>query len=305
MQCLDTWHRLIMSGDADFIYSQQCRDVSAIKAALKSFNKNMNRTMVLMKDLALALEGVAASFDAFTSLSFSDAAVKQRVHRFAEEIVRMKEGESFRDYNRLVHDDVLQPMNEIDRLQKEVVQLSRKRDESYRRYMETKEHVDRTEKKYAQQSKPLEQSKTYVPNKAKRDEQLVTFNEVNVVFQTSFVSLVKTVERVTSETMSHYLHLNAAYMSSVIEALTATDPKVCMTAEAAERLQAHDTSRAADVAQPVGTEGDRLHSDPSGVSQSFNEAPIEVPEPNELEHSTSSTPSTVAGGGRRHSIELA
>lgn len=238
------------------MYPRQIEDMKSVKAAIHSFDKDMNKMMLLMKELGTTLEGVSRSFDALTSLSFSNKDVKAYVHRFAVEITRMKEGAPYQNYNKRVYEDVLAPVQNLKKTLKETQATVKKRDAAYERYDTSKKKVDKTERKYAKENKSLEASKTYPAEKAKRERLLEAFRATDQVFQTSFQTLVQQVETVATETMKQYLSLNAGYMASVTDALTSTDPSI----EEAVALYRHNEI----IAQHTALARDRLLSGGGG-----------------------------------------
>lgn len=210
----------------DFIHPRQLDDVKAIRAAIKSFTANMKSMMLLMKDLGTTLEQVSHSFDALTSLSFSDDGVKQYVHHFSEEVVHMMEGTAFQNYNKLVHEEVLAPVEQLRASLKEAEKAAKTEKSDFDRYKKAKQKVDSQEKTYATKSKPLDTSKSYPRNVQSRDDSLLRLQKSKDDFENKFVGLVNEVEKVTATTLKRYLDLNAGYMTSVVDALTKTDPTV-------------------------------------------------------------------------------
>lgn len=215
-----------MSMQVDFEAPRQIGDVVSIRAAIKGFDKSMNRMMVLMKELGNVFEDISHAFDALTTLSFSNPTVRKYVHHFSEEIIHMKEGAPFMDYNRLVHEDVLRPVKALKTALDEAERAACNRMKAYDKYEKAKKDVENMEKKFARRSEALSTSKEYPLKRQKRSKRLDEFHTNDDIFQTSFRSLVTRVETVTANTMQRYLHLNAAYMTSLIEALTKTDPTV-------------------------------------------------------------------------------
>ncbi|KPA73840.1 hypothetical protein ABB37_09481 [Leptomonas pyrrhocoris] len=210
----------------DFIHPRQLDDVRAIRAAIKSFTATMKRMMVLMKDLGTTLEQVSHSFDALTSLSFSDDGVKQYVHHFSEEVMHMMEGTAFRHYNKLVHEEVLVPVEQLRASLTATEKAAKAEKKDFGRYKKSKRKVDAQEKSYATKSKSLDTSKSYPTRVQTRDNSLLRLQRSKDDFETKFVGLVSEVEKVTATTLKRYLDLNAGYMTSVVDALTKTDPTV-------------------------------------------------------------------------------
>lgn len=216
-----------MSMNVNFQYPRQVEDVASVKAAVKSFDKEMRKMMMLMKEVGNTLEGVSKSFAALTSLNLADdKEVRSYVDSFREQIVKMKEGAPFQDYNRLVHEEVLAPVNELKSAVKETEAAMQKRERSYKSYLKAKARVDKTERAYAQKSKVLEDSKSYPKERAARENNLTAFHERDEGFQATFKGFVSKVQAVTKSAMHRYLQLNAGYMASVIDALTNTDPSI-------------------------------------------------------------------------------
>lgn len=210
----------------DFIHPRQLDDMQAIRAAIKAFSGDMTKMMLLMKELGTTLERVSHSFDALTSLSFSADGVKQYVHHFAEEVILMKEGVAFRNYNKLVHEEVLLPVEELKASLKAAERSAKTEKNAFDKYKKAKARVDKQEKSFAEKSRPLDTSKSYPNHVHARDSSLVALQRSKDDFEGKFVSLVKEVEKVTATALKRYLKLNAGYMASVIDALTKTDPTV-------------------------------------------------------------------------------
>jgi hypothetical protein len=210
----------------DFIHPRQLDDVKAIRDAIKSFTIHMKRMMLLMKDLGTTLEQVSHSFDALTSLSFSDDGVKQYVHHFSEEVLYMMEGAAFQNYNKLVHEEVLAPVEQLRTSVKETEKAAKKEKSDFDRYKKAKLKVDAQEKSYAAKSRSLDTSKSYPASVQKRDDSLLRLQKSKDEFEVKFVGLVNEVEKVTATTLKRYLDLNAGYMTSVVDALTKTDATV-------------------------------------------------------------------------------
>lgn len=210
----------------DFIHPRQLDDVKAIKAAIKGFTTHMKHMMLLMKDLGTTLEQVSHAFDALTSLSFSDDGVKHYVHHFSEEVLHMMEGTAFQNYNKLVHEEVLVPVEQLRTTLKETEKAASTEKSQFDRYKKAKRKVDSQEKSYAAKSKSLDTSKSYPTNVQTRDVSLQKLQSSKADFENKFVGLVQEVEKVAATTLKRYLDLNAGYMTSVIDALTSTDPTV-------------------------------------------------------------------------------
>lgn len=216
-----------MSMQVDFQYPRQVEDVASVKAAVANFDKEMRKMMLLMKSIGNTLEGVSTSFSALTCLNLhDDNNVRLYVDSFHEQIIKMKEGAPYQDYNRLVHEEVLAPVNELKRSIKEAEAAIRKRDTSYKDYLQAKKKVDKTERTHAAKSKVLENSKSYPKQKAAREKKLTAFQKQDEGFQECFRTFLRKVETVTQCSMRRYLQLNGAYMASVVDALTSTDPSI-------------------------------------------------------------------------------
>ncbi|AIO00665.1 hypothetical protein LPMP_310760 [Leishmania panamensis] len=215
-----------MSMQHDFIHPRQLDDVRAIHAAIQSFSSDMAKMMLLMKELGTTLEQVSHSFDALTSLSFSTPEVKKYVHHFAEEVLHMKEGIAFRNYNKLVHEEVLFPVERLKTSLKETEKAAKAEKSAFDRYKKAKLLVDKQEKSYAEKSKALDTSKSYPTHVQARNQSLASLQRSKNEFEDKFVTLVSEVEKVTATALKRYLHLNAGYMTSVVDALTKTDPTV-------------------------------------------------------------------------------
>ncbi|KAG5497552.1 hypothetical protein JKF63_03816 [Porcisia hertigi] len=215
-----------MSMQYDFIHPRQLDDMKAIRAAIRSFDKDMTRMMLLMKDLGTTLEHVSSSFDALTSLSFTSDKVKKYVHHFSEEIVQMKQGVAFRNYNKLVHEEVLLPVAQLKVSLKDADMAAKAEKRAFDEYIEAKRRVDKKEKSFAEKSKALSTSNTYPKSVRARDEALAKLQRLKNQFEEKFVTLVNRVETVAATALKRYLNLNGVYMSSVVDALTKTEPTV-------------------------------------------------------------------------------
>ncbi|EPY29487.1 hypothetical protein AGDE_09931 [Angomonas deanei] len=221
-----------MSMQVDFEYPRQVEDMNILKSAIGGFEKNMNRMMLLMKEVGTALEKVSHSYQQLTSLSFSkNAQVRNRVNHFMEEVTAMQEGAPFKEYNTKVHDEVLAPVQGLKTALKEAQKQQQLREKRYKEYQKAKDKVDKTEKTHAKKSKPLETSAKYPLQKKDREQRLENFRAQDVNFQTAFNEMVERMEGVSQETMTCYLHLNANYFASIIDCLTKTDPTVVEVVE--------------------------------------------------------------------------
>ncbi|KAG5471610.1 hypothetical protein LSCM4_03159 [Leishmania orientalis] len=215
-----------MSMQHDFMHPRQLDDMRAISGAIKSFSADMIKMMLLMKELGTTLERVSHSFDALTSLSFTTDEVKGYVHHFAEEVVRMKEGVAFRNYNKLVHEEVLVPVEQLKESLKKTEKAAKKEKSAFEKYRKAKLRVDKQEKRFAETKRALDTSKSYPAHVQARNQSLAFLQKSKVEFESDFVTLVSEVEKVTSMALKRYLELNAGYMTSVVDALTNTDPTV-------------------------------------------------------------------------------
>ncbi|TPP42688.1 hypothetical protein CGC21_11865 [Leishmania donovani] len=215
-----------MSMQQDFVHPRQMDDMRAIHAAINSFSGVMTKMMMLMKELGTTLEQVSHAFDALTSLSFTDDEVKQYVHHFGEEVISMKEGIAFCQYNKLVHEDVLHPVEQLKKSLKEAEKAAKAEKSAFEKYRKAKQCVDKQEKAFAERSKPLDTSKSYPTHVQARNKALVSLQNCRNEFEDRFAMLVNEVENVTATALKRYLELNAGYMTSVVDALTKTDPTI-------------------------------------------------------------------------------
>jgi len=282
-----------MSMDVDFDYPSQIKDVKQVKEASELFMHNLNKMMVLMKELGMALQSVSQSYVALTSLSMNTdgGTVKDYVHRFSSEIVRMKEGGPFQNYNRLVHQDVLTPVLDLKTSIKEAEKAGKERDAAYKRYLSQKKEVDSIESSYAKKSKSLEFCERYPRQKEKREALRKVFVEQSGTFQKNFDVLIHGVEEVTTRTLRRYLHLNAGFLSSVIEALTSSDATVVEAMEL-YRLEQLDERKAEEERRE-----EKLRESKKAPDEVPTNPSSTLPSRKEDGKQTSSTPASVRKGG--------
>ncbi|KPI83987.1 hypothetical protein ABL78_6962 [Leptomonas seymouri] len=303
----------------DFIHPRQLDDVKAIRAAIKSFSMNMKRMMLLMKDLGSTLEQVSHSFDALTSLSFSDDGVRQYVHHFSEELTHMMEGTAFQNYNKLVHEEVLAPVERLRVSLKDTEEAAKSEKDDFDRYKKAKRKVDTQEKSYAAKSKALDTSRSYPKLLRSRDDSLLRLQKSKDNFEVKFVGLVSEVEKVSATTLKRYLDLNAGYMTSVVDALTKTDPTVeeavaLYREEQKQRRQSAINQRCAEVdadfrAASASTDyrRDPAHTSGAAAAPAVDDAGRGT-SPNSTKSSLSpqqTNPSTVAAATRKPSVNNA
>lgn len=260
-----------MSMQVDFVHPCQLEDLKAVRRAIQQFTDNMSRMMLLMKDLGTTLEKVSQSFAALTSLSFTDQQVKRYVRHFADEVTLMKEGVAFQNYNRYVHEEVLQPVKDLKKVLKTTEAAAEQQKKAYASYEKSKRVVDHQETAFASKRRPLTSSQSYPKNIQKRNTQLEKYQQKKTAFDDGFESFVAEVEHVTTTAMKRYLHLNAGYMSAVIEALTSTDPSVHEAIAVYQmeyqqmRRDAALGGRANDDSEETRTERRQVHESTNGV----------------------------------------
>ncbi|EPY27930.1 hypothetical protein STCU_05408 [Strigomonas culicis] len=264
-----------MSMQIDYAFPRQVDDIERVKVAIGRFQTNMTKMMLLMKDFGVALESVSQSFRELTSCSFSqNEGVKHYVEAFRAEVSLLKDGSCFKDYNRLVHEAVVQPIEELKKVVKSTEKQKEARERTYKKYQDAKSKVDQIEKEYARKSKPLTSCAKYPQLKKKREGSLQTFQTENETFQASFRALVERVEDMTGRSLREYLHLNGAYMAAVLHCLTACDDSVqgVVARYKAQKLQERRAAVAVECARvdaalrlaPVGRDrSDGVLSDPS------------------------------------------
>ncbi|CAG9579232.1 conserved hypothetical protein [Leishmania major strain Friedlin] len=284
-----------MSMQQDFVHPRQLDDMRAIHAAINSFSGVMTKMMVLMKELGTTLGHVSHSFDALASLTFTKDEVKQYARKCGGEIISMKEGIAFCEYNKLVHEDVLHPVEQLKESLKEAEQAAKAEKSAFEKYKKAKQRVDKQEKAFAEKSKPLDTSKSYPTHVRARNKALVSLQNCNNKFEERFVMLTSDVESVTSTALRRYLELNAGYMTSVVDALTKTDPTV---EEAAvfyrQEKQAHRQSAVEQCCLQVNSDLSTAHAsqgyrfDPSRMNGCLHDTIIFKRLPSRLRHSTGS-----------------
>ncbi|GET91074.1 hypothetical protein, conserved [Leishmania tarentolae] len=268
-----------MSLQHDFVHRRELDDMRAIRAAITSFSGDMTKMMMLMKELGTTLEQLSHSFDALTSLSFTNDGVKQYVHHFSEEVTNMKEGIAFRNYNKLVHEEVLLPVEHLKASLKAAEKASRAEKNAFDEYKKAKRRVDQQEREFAEKRKPLDTSKSYPTRVQARNNALASLQNRKIEFEETFEKLVRDVEKVTATALKRYLELDASYMTSVIGALTSTDPTVeeavsLYRQEQRQRRQNAIKQRCVEVNAELGTscvsQGHRL--DAHGMSGGLHDS---------------------------------
>ncbi|TPP42697.1 hypothetical protein CGC21_11910 [Leishmania donovani] len=306
-----------MSMQQDFVHPRQMDDMRAIHAAINSFSGVMTKMMMLMKELGTTLGHVSHAFDALTSLSFTDDEVKQYVHHFGEEVISMKEGIAFCQYNKLVHEDVQLPVEQLKKSLKEAEKAAKAEKSAFEKYRKAKQCVDKQEKAFAERSKPLDTSKSYPTHVQARNKALVSLQNCNKEFEDRFAMLVNDVKNVTATALKRYLELNAGYMTSVVDALTKTDPTI---EEAAvlhcQEQQEHRQSVVEQRCLQANSELSIVHAsqgyrlDPSKMNGGLHDGIIFKSLPSSLEHGltgpTASRSDAVAGNdGHERWFEVA
>ncbi|CBZ29142.1 hypothetical protein LMXM_30_0850 [Leishmania mexicana MHOM/GT/2001/U1103] len=259
-----------MSMQRDFAHSLQLDDIRTARAAINSFNGVTTKMMMLMRELGTALEQVSHSFDAFASLSFTSDEIKQYVHHFGNEVLSMKKGIAFCNYNNFVHEEVQLPVEQLKKSLKEAEKAAKAEKNAFEKYMKAKQCVDKQEKALAERNKPLDTSTSYSTHVQALNKALASLQSCEKEFEDRFALLLYEVENVTAKALRRYLELNATYMTSVVDALTRTDPAI---EEAVvfycQEQQEHQQSAVAQRCLKVNSELGTAHV-PQGYRVYFN-----------------------------------
>ncbi|RNF18546.1 uncharacterized protein Tco025E_04443 [Trypanosoma conorhini] len=202
----------------DLSYPTKCRDMTLLRESLQRFEKAMQRTMLVMKEMRNALEEVSVAFQGLTSLSCCGDGAKATMRRFVAEMRELKDGPTFLQYNKRVHEDVVEPVKQLCARLTDAESRARQRDEALRQYEALRREVARKEEKYARRHKSLAESKTYTKKTDLREAKLKVCAAMTAAFNQSFERLLLQTATVTEATMRRYIYLNAAFLVAVVYA---------------------------------------------------------------------------------------
>ncbi|KAH9601011.1 hypothetical protein LSM04_006568 [Trypanosoma melophagium] len=208
----------------DQFFSTKCKDMNSLRESLRCFEKAMHRTMAVMNELRGAFEEVSVAFDSITSMRFCHEETKTMMKRFTEEMRKLKDGMYFLTYNKLVHQDVVDPVNQLQTSLTAAEKQARVCRKALEKYNATHREVEKKEMQYARKQKSLEESKTYSKRVASRDSTQGTYERQKKGFDGYFDSLMEQASRVADISMRRYISLNAGYLLSVVSALERAAP---------------------------------------------------------------------------------
>ncbi|ESL05894.1 hypothetical protein TRSC58_06441 [Trypanosoma rangeli SC58] len=203
----------------DVRYSTQRKDMTLLHKSLQRFEKAIQHTMMVMREVRDALEEVSAAFHGLTFLSCCGDGAKAMMQRFVTEMRELKDGPSFLQYNKSVHEGVVGPVKQLRVWLTAAEFRARQRDDTLKQYESLRREVAAKERRCAKRHKSLTESKTYQKKLDLCEEKLKSYEAETIAFTQSFERLMLQTATVTEVTMRRYIQVNAAFLLTVVYAV--------------------------------------------------------------------------------------
>ncbi|RNF07866.1 hypothetical protein TraAM80_03124 [Trypanosoma rangeli] len=203
----------------DLAYPTKRKDMTLLHKSLQRFEKAIQHTMAVMKEIRDALEEVSVAFHGLTFLSFCGDGTKAMMQRFVAEMRELKDGPLFLQYNKCVHEGVVKPVKQLRVWLTAAEFRARQRDDALKKYESLRREVAAKERRCAKRYKCLTESKTYQKKVNLCEEKLKSYEAKTTAFTQSFERLMLQTATVTEVTMRRYVQLNAAFLLAVVYAV--------------------------------------------------------------------------------------